>query len=194
MSDSLTLAHLQSSAPGGSFRMRCAQFAWNRSEDGIVLVSVAGPQTAVKSLMAALNQNIKLEVTVWGGDASDGSPLPRYSRFTRMGSQGTYQIATHRLGFNSVHATAVLKHDALLPALTPEAVWNALSSRQFTTPVLREWVPWLMQQMKSEGNLVELPAFQCRPGLLRLDDAGLDELVTRGLKQGDLTIPRKGAV
>lgn len=194
MPDHLTLAHLQSSAPGGNFRMRCAQFAWNRSEQGIVLVSVAGPQTAVKSLMAALNQNGRLEVTVWGGEAGDGTPLPRYSRFTRMGSQGSYQIATHRLGFHAVHATAVLKHDALLPALTPEAVWNALSSRRFTTPVLREWVPWLMQQMESDGQLVELPAFQCRPGLLRLDDAGLDELVTRGLKLGDLKIPTKGAV
>jgi hypothetical protein len=174
--------------------MRCAQFAWNRSEQGIVLVSVAGPQTAVKSLLAALNQNVRLEVSVWEGADNDGRPLPRYSRFTRMGSQGSYRIATHRLGFHAVHATAVLKHEALLPALTPEAVWNALSSRRFTTPVLREWVPWLMRQMEAEGELVALPAFQCRPGLLRLDDAGLDAHVSRGLKQGELEIPRKGVL
>lgn len=186
-----TLAVLKSTAPGGNFSMRCAQFAWIRPQNGIALVSAAGPQTAVKSLMAALNQNMKLEVRIDGAEDEEGTPISEWTAYERMGNQGSYRITTHRLGFNYVHATALLKMNGLLPCVTPEAVWNVLSGTRYTTPLLKEWVPWLMQEMESDGYLVRLPAFQCRPGLISIDEPALDLLVSRGLRTGSLAIPGK---
>jgi hypothetical protein len=50
-----------------------------------------------------------------------------------------------------------------------------------------------MQAMLSAGQLEKLPAFQCQPGLLTLDDPGLDALVTRGITEGYLHITQKEA-
>lgn len=194
----ITLAPLDSQAPGGHFRMTCVQFAWLRPQHGIALVSVAGPQTAVKSLMAALNQNVKLEVRLDvpppdepGDNEPDGTTVPHGVDFVRVGHPGSYQIRTHRLGYHYVHATALLKQPGLLPCITPESVWQLLSGGRFTTPLLRDWVPWLMSQMQEQEQLVRLPAFQCQPGLVEIDDAALDELVSRGLRSGAIAIPRK---
>jgi hypothetical protein len=59
----------------------------------------------------------------------------------------------------------------------------------YTTPLLREWMPWLMQNLIADGLLVKLPSFQCNPGMLTVDDTGLDALVSRGVGTGALKIP-----
>jgi hypothetical protein len=76
-----------------------------------------------------------------------------------------------------------------MPCVTEESLWQKLRSPLFTTPLLREWVPWLMQNLIADGLLIKLPSFQCNPGLLTVDNAGLDELVSRGVGTGALNIP-----
>jgi hypothetical protein len=46
-----------------------------------------------------------------------------------------------------------------------------------------------MQNLIADGLLIKLPSFQCNPGLLTVDNAGLDELVSRGVGTGALNIP-----
>jgi hypothetical protein len=156
---------------------------------------VAGPQTAVKSFAAALNENCKLKVNVDGlaVQLTDGTtqPAQRWRDFERAPGQGKYKVVMHRLGFNYVHCTARFKDPRLLPSVTDEALWAQLRSDRFTTPLLREWVPWLKEAMLKEGNLERLPAFQCQPGLLAIDDGALDGIVSRGIAEGHLKVPGK---
>jgi hypothetical protein len=191
----LKLGTLFMDAPAAKHTLRCVQFAYDDRQNTIVLVSVAGPQTAVKSFAAALNENCKLKVNVDGLEVrlADGSqePVPRWQEFERAPGQGKYKVAMHRLGFNSVQCTARLKDSRLLPCVTEEALWIQLRSSRFTTPLLREWVPWLMVAMLQEGKLEKLPAFQCQPGLLAIDDGALDGLVSKGIIEGRLTVPGK---
>ena len=191
----MKLGTLSMEAPAARHTLRCVQFAYDDRYNTIVLASVAGPQTAVKSFAAALNENCKLKVNVDGMEVqlADGSqePVQRWRDFERAPGQGKYKVVMHRLGFNSVHCTARLKDPRLLPCLTDEALWAQLRSNRFTTPLLREWVPWLMRTMLEDGKLEKLPAFQCQPGLLAMDDGDLDGLVSRGISEGRLTVPGK---
>jgi hypothetical protein len=100
----------------------------------------------------------------------------------------------HRLGYNQVHCLAVVKDPRLMPCVTEESLWQKLRSPLYTTPLLREWMPWLMQNLVADSLLVKLPAFQCNPGLLTVDDAGLDTLVSRGVGTGALSIRSKECV
>ena len=191
----LKLGTLCMDAPAAKHVLRCVQFAYDDRHNTIALVSVAGPQTAVKSFAAALNENCKLRVNVDGMDIklADGStePAQRWQDFERVAGQGKYKVAMHRLPFNSVQCTARLKDPRLLPSVSEEALWILLRSNRFTTPLLRPWVPWLMKAMLEDGTLERLPAFQCQPGVLAIDDGGLDKLVTQGINEGRLTVPGK---
>ena len=184
-------------APAARHTLRCVQFAYDDRHSTIVLASVAGPQTAVKSFAAALNENCKLRVNVDGFTViePDGSkePAQRWRDFERVPGQGKYKCTMHRLGYNAVHCTARLKDPRLTPSLTEDVLWSQLRSNRFTTPLLKEWVPWLMQAMLTAGQLEKLPAFQCQPGFLTIDDTGLDEMVSRGITEGHLHIPEKEA-
>jgi hypothetical protein len=191
----LKLGILSMDAPAARHTLRCVQFAYDDQHGTIVLASVAGPQTAVKSFAAALNENGKLKVNVEGLEIqlADGStePVQRWRDFERVPGQGKYKVVMHRLGFNYVQCTARLKDPRLLPCVTDEALWAQLRSSRFTTPLLREWVPWLKEAMLHEGALEKLPAFQCQPGILAIDDGGLDGIVSRGITEGRLIVPGK---
>ena len=188
----LKLGTLLMDAPAARHTLRCVQFAYDDRYSTIVLASVAGPQTAVKSFAAALNENCKLKVNVDGFEIvdADGSaePVHRWRDFERVSGQGKYKCTMHRLGYNYVQCTARLKDPRLTPSLTEEVLWSQLRSNRFTTPLLKDWVPWLMRAMLAAGHLQKLPAFQCQPGFLTLDDAGLDGLVSQGISEGHLHV------
>jgi len=190
-----TLGTLIMRAPMAHHRLHCVQFAYD-SGYSVRVASVAGPQTAVKSFAAALNDNVKLVVNCQGFEIVDADGEQRAVRttidFSRVpGGQGRYKCHMHRLGYNQVHCLAVVKDSRLMPCVTEESLWQKLRSPLYTTPLLREWMPWLMQHLIADGLLVKLPAFQCNPGLLTVDDAGLDALVSRGVGTGALNIPHR---
>ena len=75
-----------------------------------------------------------------------------------------------------------------MPVMTEEAFWQHLQSDQFTTPLLREWVPWLHQKMKEREVIVELKQSGCQAGLSLANNDVLDELGERGHQERQLTI------
>ncbi|MBY0513157.1 MAG: hypothetical protein K2P78_04505 [Gemmataceae bacterium] len=190
MPEQTRLIKLASDANGGHFWLKCSQFAWTVNNQ-VAVVSFVGPQTAVKSLAAALNQNSPLTMKVYGGSTDQGRRISEYDTFTRLGNQGSYRCTMHRLPYNTVHCTALTKAPGFLPCVTEEAVWHVLQSARYTTPVMREWIPWLMREMEEQDQIIRLPAFQCAPGMLSIDSDSLDELVSRGLKSGALVIPER---
>ena len=75
-----------------------------------------------------------------------------------------------------------------MPVVTEETVWQFLQGQQFTTPLLREWMPWLCQEMRNRGIIVHLTQYGCQAGLILADNDILDDLVSKGIKDGHLTI------
>jgi len=83
---------------------------------------------------------------------------------------------------------AIAKTEGLLPKLSEESLWQELRSSRHTTPIMREWMPWLMEWLMRQGCLTKLHCFQCESGRLSVDSDVLDEAVSEGIKTGALTI------
>ena len=47
------------------------------------------------------------------------------------------------------------KVPGLILALSEESLWQELRSDRYTTPILRAWVPWLLERLKEDGGLAE---------------------------------------
>jgi hypothetical protein len=149
----------------------------------ILLVSAAGPQSAVKALAATLRGDSKVEylAEVPEGDGS------RHLRAERR--PGGYRVHRTRLGADTWHVLCVAQVEGLLPVLSEETLWQALRSGRFSTPLLRGWAPWLMGRMLETGLLAGLEQAGCHAGLLRADADALDRLVSEGVRDGHLEIP-----
>jgi hypothetical protein len=75
-----------------------------------------------------------------------------------------------------------------MPILTEDSVWHLLQKNDFTTPLLREWVPCLYRKMQARGLLVGLTQSGCQAGLLQVDTDTFDGLVSEGIRSRELKI------
>ncbi len=62
------------------------------------------------------------------------------------------------------------------------SVWRERRSERFTTPLLRGWSRYIIDELKDRELLMRLEGFGCDAGLLAADNDELDEIVTDGLK------------
>jgi len=163
------------------FRVRCD--AIGIQDDEILLLSVAGPETSVKALTAGLSSSGKdqrrIDYTAHVGEV-------RRTGLTRC-LEG-YRVYRTRFDYGLWHVLCLARRDGFLPVLTEEAVWQLLQGSPFTTPLLREWVPWLYREMKKQEAIVELTQSGCYAGRVLADNDTLDSLVTEGLRTGKLAI------
>jgi hypothetical protein len=186
-----------------SFRVDCDMLAAFGTY--VEAVSVVAPQTSVKALRACLCSNVgatfyphdkmpfKRRSCEWDSEAWTQTP----SSLTRQ--PGGYDVRIVRLGYDMWHLLALSREPGFMPCLTEPALNKALRSPQYTTPFLREWLPWLAQELASpEGDSLNprlrlLDGFQSHSALLTATTPELDALVTRGLSTGAIRIPEKGA-
>ena len=68
-----------------------------------------------------------------------------------------------------------------------EALWRALRGPQFTTPLLRAWVPEIRRALIERQFLKPCSGIGWQSQMLSLTDAGLDQLVSAGIQAGRLT-------
>jgi Type III restriction enzyme, res subunit len=166
------------------FSIRCDALALTNNE--MLLMSVAGPETSVKALSAGLRASGRdqrhVEYSAQVGEIA-GSQLGR--------SQEGYRIYRTKLPYGLWHILCLAKRNGFLPALTDESLWQYLLTGQFTTPLLRDWMPWLRRRMREQGLLLELTQVGCDAGLLLIDSDTLDKLVSEGIKKGELSIGRQ---
>ena len=144
------------------FRVRCDAIGLH--DDEILLLSVVGPETSVKALTAGLR--------------SSGRDQKRIDYSAQVGSVSStnltkcsdgYRIYRTKLAYGLWHVLCLAKREGFMPVMTEDAVWHHLQGDQFTTPLLREWMPWLNQKMVSSGahcpaDPMPLPgwSFDCR--------------------------------
>lgn len=163
------------------FNLRCDSIGLYGTE--MLLLSVVAPETSVRALTAGLRSSGKdqkrIEYACQVGQIA-GACLTKCPE--------GYRSYRTRLGYGLWHVLYLANRDGFMPVMTEEALWQHLQGNQFTTPLLRDWMPWLAQKLKERELLVELKQSGCQAGLLIVDSDALDALVSEGIIQGRLTI------
>jgi len=168
-----------------------------RSE--LMMVSLICETQYVKSVRAALVPDKKgsSRVSVVAGGVRTNVP-GREDWYASMpgrlycGSDG-YHVFTHKLGYGLAHALFITKAPGFMMSVTEESLWQELNSTRFTTPVLREWVPYIEKKLRECNRLEDAHVFGCRSGILSATTSKLDEIVIEGLSKGKISIPRQEA-
>ena len=163
------------------FQVRCD--AIGLFHEQMLLLSVVGPETSVKALTAGLRCSGRdqrwIDFTVRVGDIN-GTHLARCPE--------GYHIYRSKLNYALWHVLCLAKKEGFLPVLTEDAVWQLLQKGTFTTPILREWMPWLIAEMQRREVILPLTQYGCQAGVLLANDATLDKLVCEGIQGGHLGI------
>ena len=173
---------LQVTASGVNVILKLVQLAYSDAWSRIHLLSVVGPQSAIKALSALLSAKANYGFKFTTGDDS--------GNVFKLPDGGMYGKKYHRLAFNKIHALYWDKSDDFMPDYNEEALWRRLSGPRFTTPMLREWMPYVRQEMEDSGLVSRMKCFQCDAAALQTyDDSGLDSIVSAGLVHGKIVIP-----
>jgi hypothetical protein len=108
-------------------------------------------------------------------------------------SSDGYFCYMHKLDYGQAHALFVTKSPGFMKIVNEEALWQELNNVRFTTPILRQWMPYIEQELRRMELLEEAHVFNCACGVLSAQTKHLDMIVSTGLKNGSITIPDERA-
>jgi hypothetical protein len=146
----------------------------------IPILSVMGAESAAKAIAAILHSEGKARFRI------DADGIHPYQEFDK--EKEGYCVYKNRVSLNHWHFLCVSKRKGLLTNLDEATVWGELRSERFTTPLLRQWAPYIVGRLKERELLDQLDGFGCEAGLLTADSDDLDEIVTEGLRIRDIEI------
>ena len=182
--------------------------AIHRSE--LMFVSAVGSSADFKVIQSVVNSKGSIPA-LW---AASGLSVMRPSQFKddtgyprgpgRMNvSPLGYNVFKHRLGFGQEHRLFVTRTPGFMLVATEEAIWRELKSEQFETPLVREWLPYVAQQLRAKSFLVECkvhpyeeaddsssPMLSC--AVINATTADVDAIVLEGLRNKSIAIPTGG--
>ena len=160
------------------------------------LLSIFTDQMRVKAIRAILCGGAKaianasgVKVNQQGGE-SWRAHMPGRLTPTADG----YRVHTHKLGYGMAHALFITRMPGFMKVVTEESLWQELNDVRFTTPILREWVPYIETTLRYEERLEDAHPFNCKCGILTATTQSLDKIVSEGLQQRELIIPRPALV
>ena len=177
---------------GGDFSLQLVSFA-KSNDDNAMLISAIGASTSVKSFSAVLlDKTVKVGVSVRAdGFSSYGG---RYAK-----SEHGYEAYKWRIDGNWWHLLAMSKDPKFIPYHDDNALWERFTSNKFTTPIIREWMPFILDKLRFGSERVsgrlrplqECSCFNCQSAMLNADDEYLDKIVSDGIKTNQIKIPSK---
>lgn len=156
----------------------------------LLLASLVAPTQNVKQIRAILNGGAKAVVMAGGVKVNQPSREEYYAHAPGKltPSADGYQTFTHKLGYGQAHALFLTRSDGFMKVVTPDSLWQELNHVRFTTPLLKEWMTYLGKSLREEGLLEEAHVFQCSCGVLSATTRHLDDIVSRGLRDGHIGI------
>jgi hypothetical protein len=174
-----------------AFAVYCDRVAVDLSGD-VYYVGIVAPAVAAKAFGAALNGRSAVWIEpkgleLFGGPS--GKDRPSYSPGGLRPLECRYRRSVVRLGYDWVHAAWTAKDPHFLPCVEPESLWQALKRPEYTTPLLRGWLPHLTAELVRAQGLRYLWGQGTRCGKLVASVEQLDRIVSDGLRSGALTIP-----
>jgi hypothetical protein len=146
----------------------------------IQVLSIMGAESAVKAFAAVLQSD---------GHASfriHAEGVHPYQDFCK--DKEGYSVHRSRASLNHWHFLCFCKRQGLLTSMDEASLWRELRSERFTTPLLRSWALFLVEQLKDRGLLQRLDGFGCEAGMLTAESDDLDEIVTEGLASRHIVI------
>lgn len=159
------------------FKVRCDAIALHENE--ILLLSVVGSETGVKALTAAGRDQKRIDYS---------AHLCGVNETILTKCPDGYRVYRTKLEYGLWHVLCLAKRDGFVPVVSDETIWQLLQSNHFTTPLLREWIPWLCKEMKKRKVIVELTQGGCHAGLMLADNDTLDDIVSKGIQKRHLAI------
>jgi hypothetical protein len=149
-------------------------------DDCIQVVSIMGAESSAKAIAAILHSDGKAAFRI------DAECVPYYQEFDK--EKDGYSVYKHRASLNHWHFVAISKKKGLLTCMDEAALWQELRSERFSTPLLRAWAPYIVEQLRERGLLEPLEGFGCEAGMLTADSNDLDQIVTEGLFNRQIVI------
>lgn len=158
----------------------------------LLLLSVFCDAMRVKQIRAILCGGAKAIAQASGVRVvrPNDSPYNSHTPGRLTPTEDGYKLYTHKLGFSLVHALFITQMPGFMPVVSEESLWQELSGPRFTTPVIREWMPYLDETLRRDDRLEDAHAFGCHCGILSATTKSLDEIVEAGLKDYKIRIPR----
>lgn len=191
----------------GELKGNMAVIAHSEYSNDLYALSVAGHERTISACVAGLSKGGSIEFFWKGCQLLMRTVSERRSYYVGNGADhyrmevhpdagglsvkplpGGYTCHRQHLGYDTWHLLAVSRNPRLLIDGGDEALWRILRGDQFTTPLLRSWVPELRREMLEAGLLKDLVTvgLQSPAQLVLVEDLGLDALVEAGIRAGRL--------
>jgi hypothetical protein len=158
----------------------------------LLLLSFVAATQSIKQIRAVLcNPKSKVVVNASGAKINQPSRAAYYAHQPgkMTPSSDGYFCFTHKLDYGQAHALFMTKSPGFMPVVNEESLWQELNDVRFTTPILRQWMPYIEQELRKQELLEEAHVFNCACGVLSAQTKHLDVIVSDGLSSGAITIP-----
>ncbi len=145
----------------------------------LAMISFVATDSAAKSVIAMLQ----------AGKKSSSFTSSNSSRYQISLSPAGYRITKAKLGrFSAVHVVAIAKVPGLMFGDLAESLEAYLFSNEINTPILPDWIPYLVEKLKAQESVETLTSYEIDAYLAEFDSQDLDRLVTEGLSDQSLSI------
>jgi hypothetical protein len=161
----------------------------------MLLISLIAPTQTIKQIRAILHTGTRVNIVAGGIKVKQpsGEPYTAHQPGNLHPSSDGYTTYVHKLDYGQAHALFITKAAGFMKIVTDETIWQELTDPRFTTPVLRDWVSYISQEMRERDILEEAHVFNCNCGIMSATTNDLDEIVTEGLRSGAIHIPTSSA-
>lgn len=157
----------------------------------LLLLSIFTDQMRVKAIRSILCGGAKAIAQASGVKVGhpDQEEWQRHTPGRLTPTSEGYQVYTHKIGYGMAHALFITRMPGFMKVVTEESLWQELKKVRFTTPILREWMPYIETTLRYDDRLEDAHTFGCRCGILTATTGSLDKIVSEGLQQRELIIP-----
>lgn len=161
------------------------------SKRRIMLVSVIAEAQVIKAIRSILNGGARATIQAKGvqvGIPVKGAGTNRLDHDMHKVDEG-YECHTQKLRYGQVHAMFIARSPGFMRVIGEESLWQELMSTRYTTPMIREWLPFVTKQLMDQNILKFCPSFNAKCGELVATVEQLDRIVSSGLSTGAIKIP-----
>lgn len=161
--------------------------------DSMAIRTLRSDYTSIRYLMAASLTGSWGEIAAAKAMIQSRGGFSAYlstdHRNLNMHSPG-YHVAVHRFPeYNTGHLVMRSKSAKVVVGSVQEAVGGYLMSKETTTPILRSWLPWVVDQLVSGGFVTQM---ECEGEIdahhIGFTDKHCDAIVGDGVRNGFLSL------
>lgn len=174
-----------------------SEVKWDRiahDSYNLKLISVVCETQRLKAIRAILHDKSgKARIKAEGLDSTFPSgATDYYNRYpgNLSADEAGYEMYLNKLEYGQCHAVIITRDEDFIRYLSPDSLWERLNSDRFSTPLLKSWMTYLSTQLANKRYLRECRCHRCNCAVLAIPgEYQLDELISEGLKSGEITIP-----